>query len=165
MTDARRREIEFIARGICIRADRVLLCHSRGQPIFYLPGGHIEFGEGARAALEREVREELGRSSRAGVLVGALEHFFQGRRRMHAEVNLLFELRIAGLSAARAPTAAEPELEFVWAPLDRLAEWPLEPAPLRTLLPSWRLNPQAGAVWRSTIERRRAGSAPRKKAR
>lgn len=52
--------IETIARGVCVRDGRLLLCRAKGGKSTYLPGGHIEFGETGRDALVREVKEELG---------------------------------------------------------------------------------------------------------
>ncbi|MDD4443198.1 MAG: NUDIX domain-containing protein, partial [Kiritimatiellae bacterium] len=57
--------VEVIARGVCVVDGHILLCHGKRSALTYLPGGHIEFRETARQALEREIAEELGRASTA----------------------------------------------------------------------------------------------------
>jgi len=56
----KQKEIEIIARGVCVKGGKLLLCHSKGAPNTYLPGGHVEFCEDAKVALAREVVEERG---------------------------------------------------------------------------------------------------------
>jgi 8-oxo-dGTP diphosphatase len=63
VAERRPRRHEVVA-GVLARGDRVLLCH-RGPGAWYpdawdLPGGHIDGGESASAALRRELQEELG---------------------------------------------------------------------------------------------------------
>ena len=53
-----RGEIETIARGVCVKDGKVLLCRGKGAASTYLPGGHIEFGETGAEALVREMKEE-----------------------------------------------------------------------------------------------------------
>ncbi len=52
-----------MAAGILSRGNRFLVCQRRGDGPFphkwEFPGGKIEAGEGARAALDRELKEEL----------------------------------------------------------------------------------------------------------
>ncbi|MBR3924306.1 MAG: NUDIX domain-containing protein, partial [Kiritimatiellae bacterium] len=64
--------IESIARGVCVKDGKLLLCRAKGGKSTYLPGGHIEFGESGRIALVREVKEELGVDSSTGAFLGAL---------------------------------------------------------------------------------------------
>ena len=116
--------IEVIARGIAIRGDAVLLCRAKGGSTTYLPGGHVEFGETARMALEREIREELGVGSKAGDFVGVVENSFVQQGRPHSEINLVYRLELdAGEVASQ-----EEWIEFDWCPLARLEEAKLLPA-------------------------------------
>ena len=49
------KHIETIARGVCVKDGKVLLCFPKDRSYAYLPGGHIEFGETGRVALVREM--------------------------------------------------------------------------------------------------------------
>ena len=54
-----------VAVGVLVADGKALLCHRRPNRAWYpdvwdLPGGHIESGESAADALERELFEELG---------------------------------------------------------------------------------------------------------
>jgi ADP-ribose pyrophosphatase YjhB (NUDIX family) len=148
------RVVEVIARGVCARGGRVLLCRSRGAANTYLPGGHVEFGESARTALEREVAEELRLRARAVRLLGAIEHTFRQKGRRRCEVNFVFELRIPGARPGRPPRSAEAKLSFQWARLSELRARRLEPAPLARMLPRWLAGDPAAPRWASTYPRR-----------
>lgn len=54
-----------VACGVLIKTDKVLLCHRSSQKQWFpnvwdFPGGHLEVGETALSALQRELQEELG---------------------------------------------------------------------------------------------------------
>lgn len=136
-----KRHIEILTRGVCVMRGHVLLCHTKGAANTYLPGGHVEFREMARAALEREVAEEMGLRSTAGRFLGCVEHAFRQKGRWHAEINLLFRLRIPGLTPAVPPESREDWIEFLWVPSERLRTARLEPAALVDRLPRWLKSP------------------------
>jgi len=134
--------IETIVRGVCIQRGRVLLCRSRkGGRLSYLPGGHIEFGETAREALTREMKEELGLEARVGSFLGCSEHGFMQTGERHAEINLVFRMTLDGVPSDRDPPAREDWIRFFWHPLDRLEAAGLEPAPLCRALALWLKRP------------------------
>ena len=134
-------QIEAIARGVCIQDGQILLCHAKKSTLTYLPGGHIEFRETARYALEREIKEELGVASKAGRFLGCCENSFTQKDGPHAEINLVFELSIPGLSPHAPAEAQEAWIGFCWKPLEKLAAAHLVPAPLQTELATWLKNP------------------------
>ncbi|MBR1871314.1 MAG: NUDIX domain-containing protein [Kiritimatiellae bacterium] len=103
--------IEVIARGVAKRGGKVLLCKAKSSTTTYLPGGHVEFGEKARQALVREVREEMGIPSAASDFLGVVENSFTQHGKPHAEVNLVYKLVID----PSAPTVSQEDwIEFLW---------------------------------------------------
>lgn len=129
--------VEVLARGVCVKQNALLVCHTAGADNTYLPGGHVEFCESAPESLVREMREECGVDSRAGRFLGAIEHTFMQKGRPHAEINLVFALQVPGLEPGVAVQTQEAHLDFRWVPLSQLAEARLEPAALRELIPRW----------------------------
>ena len=123
--------IENIARGVCVVDGHVLLCRPANGGYTYLPGGHIEFGEKGAEALAREVKEELGIESSVGELLGVVESSFVQRGRPHAEISLVYRLKLgnAGDGTAKLPDVKSREdwIEFVWWPVDRIGEANLLP--------------------------------------
>lgn len=51
--------IHVLSRAVVIEKEHILLCKTiaLNPDFFFLPGGHIEQGEGAQQALLRELRE------------------------------------------------------------------------------------------------------------
>lgn len=72
----RRHRLRPGAYALLIRDGRVLLTHQAAPvPEFQLPGGGIDAGEGAIAALHREVLEETGWTIGAARAVGVYRRF------------------------------------------------------------------------------------------
>jgi 8-oxo-dGTP pyrophosphatase MutT (NUDIX family) len=113
--------IETIARGVCLKEGALLVCQPAKGGRCYLPGGHIEFGETARKALEREVLEEMGCTATAGDFLAATENTFLQKGEPHCEINLVFALEIPSITPAVAPTAVEDWIAFRWVPFNEAA--------------------------------------------
>jgi len=135
------KNIEVIARGVCVKNDKILLCFGRKSGIAYLPGGHIDFGENGKQALEREIEEEMGLKAEAGQFLGCCEHWFMQNEKRHAEINLVFMLDIPGIDPQADPSAQENWIGFMWQPINRLDEACFEPAELGLKLEEWLKSP------------------------
>ena len=120
--------IEVIARGVCVQEGKILLCRAKGGATTYLPGGHVEFGETGRQALVREVKEELGVDAETGAFLGVVENTFNQHGKPHAEINLVYELKLPMTTSAQAQ---EDWIEFEWR--DRAHLDDLLPAAFRRL--------------------------------
>jgi 8-oxo-dGTP pyrophosphatase MutT (NUDIX family) len=126
--------IETIARGVCVRDGKLLLCRAAGGSSTYLPGGHIEFGETGRQALVREVKEELGVESSTGQFLGVVENSFLQHGKPHAEINLVYELKLGTGNGELPPLNSQEDwIEFEWCDLNRLEEANLLPPAFRSL--------------------------------
>lgn len=143
--------VEVVVRGILVHKDRILLTHKKGAVNTFLPGGHIDFGEPARTALTREIKEELGVTVEVKDFLGVVEHNWEDEKGFNHEINLIFKVECDGLNSSGLPASQESHLEFLWQRVDDLTSVKLEPSALIELLPRWlRQKPNTG--WGSTVE-------------
>lgn len=134
---SKKKHIEILARGVFVDKGRILLCHTKGAANTYLPGGHVEFGESARTALCREIKEELGCRAVAGAFLGVVENSFKQKGKLHCEVNFVFKMDVRDVRADRVPLSEEDYIEFLWVPLNRLRAANLQPLVLCGVLGKW----------------------------
>ena len=121
--------IETIARGVCVRDGKLLVCRAKGAKSCYLPGGHIEFGETGRQALVREMKEETGLAATTGDFLGVVENAFEQHGKPHAEINLVYAMALDADSVA----SCEDWISFEWVPLAELAAANLLPTEFRCI--------------------------------
>jgi uncharacterized protein (TIGR00730 family) len=122
--------IRIVAALIQDKANRVLLVRKKGTRAFMQPGGKLLPSEPPLAALDRELREELGCAVRPG------SQLFQGvRRKRQTSADASWKRICTGGPARQRQCGAEIE-EAIWidpgrprqlelAPLTREAVWPL----------------------------------------
>jgi ADP-ribose pyrophosphatase len=142
----------LLARAVLRDTGHVLLVRAQGQSHTFLPGGHVEDGEGLTACLRRELREELGVTASVGRYRGAVEHRWRRDGEPQYELNHCFAVEAPTLTADQVPDAREDYLTFGWVPADEkaLAEADLQPVPLRRLLADD--DPAASPWWASTLD-------------
>ncbi len=100
---------ELIARAIVIHGDKILLSKSKKRGHYYLPGGHIEFGEKVDEALKREFIEETGDEIKVDKFIGAFENIFGEEQKYH-EVCLVFAASL--LSLDKEIASKEDHIEY-----------------------------------------------------
>ena len=135
----------YITRAIILSNDYLLLCKQKQGNYTFLPGGHIELGESATQALEREIQEEIGEFISIKNFSGAIENAWENE----CELSLFFEVNHQ-LTLNKVPKPAshdEMHLEFLWADKNCLKEQNLLPKPLIEILK----EPLDKPFWNSTI--------------
>ncbi len=108
----------LVTAGIILRGQEVLICQRhRSDPYglqWEFPGGKVRDGEGLKAALRRELEEELGIDAAVGAEVYRLRHHYPDR---YVEVVFFQVESYRGKPANRVFEAIE------WAPRPRLLKF------------------------------------------
>ena len=134
--------IHVLARAVIIDQDHLLLCKTLDLPVsfYFLPGGHVEHGESAEAAVHRELREESGFECTIKRFLGCLEHAFEpGHNSIcHThEYNFVFEAESPSLKIHTIIPQLEKHIQLLWIPLSQIGEIDFRAEPLKTLIPQW----------------------------
>jgi len=146
-----------VAAGVAERCGRALVCRrslDRRHPgKWEFPGGKLEAGETAEAALRRELREELGIEAEIRGEICKAEHRYAGLEPV--------ELRFFAVGFDGEPRDEGHFAEVRWQPLDRLGELDFLEADreLVAALASGRINAR-GETSRATPPEGRVGPAP-----
>lgn len=114
MQPRRSSNIEIIARALVVHNQSILLCKGVNASWWYLPGGHVEFGEVAVDALQREMKEETGRTLHDLSFLKYSENFFTDAEGPHHEFLLLFR---GFLESPLEVKSQEAHIDFTWVPM------------------------------------------------
>lgn len=112
------RSVEVLVRAIIQTEGKILVCKRIGKRYYFFPGGHVEFGEGTKEALSREIKEELGLVVKKCSFIGSSEHIFIQEGEKHHEINLAFKVKV-NRSKIRS---REKHIEFFLKSTQELAE-------------------------------------------
>lgn len=144
------KRIEVLGRALIIERGSVLLCRNVDKGYRYLPGGHVEPGEGAMDAVLRELEEEASMPATAGPLLAVLEVRFTQKGKPKHELNLVFHVEREGGGDASPILSLEPDIAFDWIPLSDLARADIRPDSVREWLER-RIAPNAQAAHPDSI--------------
>jgi 8-oxo-dGTP diphosphatase len=139
----KKREFHRLSRAVIRHGDSILLAKAEGWQNSFLPGGHVEIGEGAEAALLRELQEELGVKGNITSFIGDFEHSWQHGDTDHYELTHVFEV----ILRHKEIKSQESHLYFFWAKSEELEQLDLQPYPLIEVLRHIQTP-----VWRSTLK-------------
>lgn len=126
-------EFEICARGIVSCQGKILVCSCKNKNHYFFPGGHIEFGENAKEALAREMKEELGVSVKKCLFIGTVENIYSEDNQKHHEINLVFEIEVDRIS----DQSKEDHLEFSLLSIDKFSQENVLPIALKKAVLKW----------------------------
>ncbi len=122
-----------LARGVCVNdKNEVLVAFNKEGGHYFLPGGHIEIGEAAKATLVREMAEETGAAVQVGSLIGVIEHAFQSKEELQHEYNFVFIMALTDPN--QEVKSIEEHLEYGWYTADALEGMNFKPAKMLPLV-------------------------------
>ena len=121
------KQIEIIVRIIFRREDKILFCKSKEKGHYFLPGGHVEFGDTLEDTVYKEMNEELGlkREDISEVnFIRLFENTYGDEENKFQEINFIFEAKIKDLIEV---VSQEEHIVFEWIKEDSLAKINLLP--------------------------------------
>jgi 8-oxo-dGTP diphosphatase len=145
--------IDVLARARIERQNNILVCRNLKHGHCYLPGGHVDPGEAASAALLRELDEEAGLGDATiGECLLVDEHRFVQRGTPKHELSIVFHVELpARLAGGPVPIESlEPGIGFEWWGLDSLSEARLLPESLVPWLQG--REEMDKACWRGSLQ-------------
>ena len=127
------KQIEIIARAVILCDGKILLCRQKTENYYFLPGGHVEFGESIEKALVRELKEETGANVKKSRFLGIVENQLGRGKNKHHEINFIYKV------ALRATTfkIIEDHIEFYWKDIAIFKQTSFLPLQLKKQLLSW----------------------------
>lgn len=125
--------IEIIVRAVILHRNKILLCKEKKGSHYFLPGGHIEFGEPLKKALLREIKEELSAVVKKADFLGIVENFFRRARNKIHEINFVYFVSLRKLK----DKTTENHIDFHWIDTKSVSKEKLLPVKLKKRLISW----------------------------
>jgi len=125
---------ELIVRIVVRKSDKVLLCKNKEHGHYFLPGGHVEFGDSLEQTIYKEMNEELGLLKSDIVNISFnnyLEGSYLSKEEKHCELNMIFNSEIKDGIEIKSK---EDHIDFEWVELSKIPEVNLLPDGIKEFL-------------------------------
>jgi 8-oxo-dGTP diphosphatase len=119
------RHAEVAVGAVVRRGDEVLLIRrARGTAVgqWSIPGGRVEFGEGLKAAVAREVEEETGLEVQVGRFLGWAERMGDDPGPYHY---VILDFAADPVDPAAPPRPGDDADDVAWVPTNAIETYPL----------------------------------------
>lgn len=124
---------EILVRALIIRDRKILVCQTVGKDYFFLPGGHVEFGESMQEALRRELVEELDARVVASSYIGSVENIFDQNDVKKHEISFVFHVDID----LREVISKENHISFYWLTFEEFIDANVMPPAMKDAIIEW----------------------------
>ena len=131
-TDGENKYFHILSRGIIIDGDYILIARAKNANNTFLPGGHLEFKENLKKALEREIFEEIGIKCIIGEYIGCLEAQWTENEIINQEINHIFIVN--GINKNIEIKSKENHLELYWTKISEMEKENLLPYSMRKII-------------------------------
>ena len=140
-----------LARGIIIDDGYILVAKLKNGNNMFLPGGHLEFNENLKQALERELFEEIGIKGNIEEYIGCLEAKWMENNIYNQEINHIFIVN--GINKNMNIKSMENHLEIYWLKIcdDEMEKENLLPYSIREIVKNIK-NKEYGIKYISEVE-------------
>ena len=128
----RNNQFHILARGIIIDNDYILVAKAKNADNTFLPGGHLEFNENLKKALEREIIEEIGINCMIEEYIGCIESQWIENKTINQEINHIFI--VTGINKKMEIKSKEDHLKIYWIKIDDVEKENLLPYSMRTII-------------------------------
>jgi len=133
MFEEYKNNFELCVRVIILNKGKILVCHNKERKYYFFPGGHINFGETAKEALKRELKEELDIKIKNCFFIGAIENVFKEQGKMHHELDLVFNVEAEEIH----DKSKEDHISFFFLDMEKFSKEAVFPIALRDNIIKW----------------------------
>ncbi len=127
------KKIEIISRAVIIKGEDILVCKEKNSNYYFLPGGHVEFGEFSKEALLRELQEELFINIANADIIGVVENQYSTRGKDRQEINFIYKIDYSDIDIK----SKEEHIDFYFLPINSLEKEDVRPKDLKEAIMKW----------------------------
>lgn len=130
------------AAALILLDDHLLMVRDTKHDSYYTIGGKVRLGEDSKQAALREAQEETGCKLTINRLLFVQERFFTFEEKHHHEICFYYLLDFADKNIAEGAQTDQPFETLHWLPLNRLTQYNIIPACLKTILSTLPMHTQ-----------------------